>query len=42
MKLSDLENIDVKNMFKTYDNWPEIAKESFESKFEKMINKLRV
>ena len=36
MKLSDLENIDVKNMFKTYDNWPQIAKESFENKFEKI------
>tara|TARA_B100000029_G_scaffold167274_1_gene163455 strand:+ start:932 stop:1939 length:1008 start_codon:yes stop_codon:yes gene_type:complete len=36
MKLSDLENIDVKNMFKTYDNWPQIARESFENRFEKI------
>ena len=36
MQLSDLEKIDTKTMFKTYDEWPKIAKESFEKKFEKL------
>ena len=36
MKLSDLEKVDTKCMFKTYDRWPEIASESFEKKFEKV------
>ena len=36
MKLSDLENIDVDNMFKTYDNWPKIARDSFDNKFQKL------
>ena len=35
MNLDDLEKIDTKSMFKTYDRWPEIAIESFETKFEK-------
>tara|TARA_B110000014_G_scaffold125904_1_gene86614 strand:+ start:857 stop:1864 length:1008 start_codon:yes stop_codon:yes gene_type:complete len=35
MELSDLERIDTKCMFKVYDEWPEIATESFEKKFEK-------
>lgn len=35
MNLNDLEKIDTKSMFKTYDRWPEIAIESFETKFEK-------
>ena len=30
MELNDLEKIDSKNMFRIYDQWPEIAKESFE------------
>ena len=34
--LSDLENIDVDNMFKTYDNWPKIARDSFDNKFQKL------
>ena len=34
MELNDLEKIDKKSMFKTYDIWPEIARESFEKKFE--------
>ena len=36
MELNDLEKIDKNCMFKTYDNWPDIAKESFEKKFEKL------
>jgi len=36
MKLSNLEKIDTKKMYKTYDLWPKIAKESFESKFERL------
>ena len=36
MELSDLEKVDTKCMFKTYDRWPEIASESFEKKFEKV------
>ena len=36
MELSDLEKVDTKCMFKTYDKWPEIASESFEKKFEKV------
>ena len=35
MRLSDLEKIDTKSMFKIYDKWPEIAIESFETKFAK-------
>ncbi len=35
MNISDLEKIDTKSMYKTYDKWPEIAIESFERKFEK-------
>ena len=30
MELSDLEKIDTRLMFKTYDKWPEIASESYE------------
>ena len=33
MELNDLEKIDSKNMFRIYDQWPEIAKESFEKEF---------
>tara|TARA_Y100000748_G_scaffold226922_1_gene191289 strand:+ start:618 stop:1631 length:1014 start_codon:yes stop_codon:yes gene_type:complete len=36
MELNDLEKIDARGMFKTYDRWPEIASESFEKKFEKV------
>ena len=35
LKIEDLEKIDSKYMFKTYDKWPEIAESSFESKYEK-------
>jgi glucose/mannose-6-phosphate isomerase len=35
MNISDLEKIDSRSMFRTYDKWPEIAVESFENKFEK-------
>jgi glucose/mannose-6-phosphate isomerase len=31
MKKTDLERIDVNSMYKTYDNWPEMAKISYES-----------
>ena len=36
MELTDLEKIDARGMFKTYDKWPEIASEAFEKKFEKI------
>ena len=32
MHLSDLDKFDSKGMFRTYDKWPEIAKESFQKK----------
>ena len=35
MQLSDLEKIDKKKMFETYDKWPQIARDSFDQKFEK-------
>ena len=35
MDLEKLEKIDTKQMFKIYDNWPDIANASFEAKFEK-------
>ena len=35
MQKKDLDRIDLQKMYETYDNWPEIAKESFETKFEK-------
>ncbi len=34
MDLSTLEKYDVQKMYKVYDKWPEIARESFESKQE--------
>ena len=33
---SDLEKIDSQKMFKIYDKWPEIAKNSYNSNFEKV------
>lgn len=36
MNISDLEKIDSEKMFKVYDKWPEIARESFEGKFKKI------
>ena len=36
MNLEDLEKLDSEKMFKTYDKWPEIAKQSFGSNFEKL------
>ena len=36
MNYSDLEKIDAKSMFKTYDNWPKIASESYRKEFEKI------
>jgi len=36
MKIEELELIDSKHMFKAYDNWPKIARESFEEKFTKV------
>ena len=35
MDLEDLEKIDSKQMFKIYDIWPNIAKESYEQEFSK-------
>jgi len=36
MDLEILQKIDSQQMFKTYDNWPEIAKNSFDTEFEKI------
>ena len=36
MELNDLLKIDAKKMYKAYDDWPNIAKESFEEKFKKI------
>jgi len=36
MKLNDILKIDTEKMFKTYDNWPDIARSSFEEKFKKI------
>jgi len=36
MELNDILKVDKKQMFKTYDNWPEIARDSFEEKFKKI------
>ncbi len=35
MNIEDLEKIDSKKMYQTYDKWPEIAKDSFADDFEK-------
>tara|TARA_B100000029_G_scaffold472368_1_gene512816 strand:+ start:348 stop:1358 length:1011 start_codon:yes stop_codon:yes gene_type:complete len=35
LKIEDLEKIDTKAMFRTYDKWPDIAIESFETEYEK-------
>ena len=35
MNLEELEKIDTKKMFKVYDRWPDIAKESYEQEFSK-------
>ena len=35
MNLEELEKIDSKKMFKVYDTWPNIAKESYEQQFSK-------
>jgi len=35
MNLEDLEKIDSKKMYQTYDKWPEIAKDGFDNNFEK-------
>ena len=35
MNLEDLEKIDSKKIFKVYDKWPDIAKESYEQEFLK-------
>ncbi len=36
MELKDLEKIDQKLMFRVYDDWPELALESYEKKFQKV------
>ena len=36
MKIEDIEKIDTKHMYKTYNNWPEIAKDASERVFEKI------
>ena len=35
MNIKDLDKIDSKKMYQTYDKWPEIAKDSFDDYFEK-------
>ena len=35
MKIDDLDRVDKERMYKTYDSWPDIARESYENKFEK-------
>ncbi len=35
MNLEELEKIDSKKMFKVYDKWPDISKESYEQEFSK-------
>jgi len=39
MKIENLEKIDSKKMYQTYDKWPEIAKNSFDNDFEKFDTK---
>ena len=39
MKIENLEKIDSKKMYQTYDKWPEIAKNSFNNDFEKFDTK---
>ena len=36
MRIEDLDRIDTEHMYKIYNKWPEIAKESFEGDFEKL------
>jgi len=36
MELNDLIKIDKKQMYKTYDDWPNIARQSFEEQFKKI------
>ena len=39
MNIKDLEKIDSKKMYQTYDKWPEIAKDGFGSDFKKFDSK---
>tara|TARA_B100000676_G_C17998359_1_gene799317 strand:+ start:508 stop:1515 length:1008 start_codon:yes stop_codon:yes gene_type:complete len=39
MKIEDLDIVDKQLMYKTYDDWPRIARESFEGKIEKIDTK---
>ena len=39
MEIENLEKIDSKKMYQTYDKWPEIAKNSFDNDFEKFDTK---
>ena len=39
MNVKELEKIDSKKMYQTYDKWPEIAKDSFDNDFEKFDTK---
>ena len=36
MDISTIQKIDTQKMYKTYDLWPEIAKNAYETKFEKL------
>ena len=35
MEIDDLEKVDTKKMFRVYDIWPEIARRSFENKYQR-------
>ena len=37
MELNDLIKIDKKQMFKAYNDWPDIARSSFEENFDKIL-----
>lgn len=36
MEIKDIETIDTKSMYKIYDDWPNIAKESYNKKYDKI------
>ena len=37
LDISTIEKYDLQKMYKVYDKWPEIARESFESKQESVV-----
>tara|TARA_Y100001960_G_scaffold321693_1_gene396883 strand:+ start:1140 stop:1352 length:213 start_codon:yes stop_codon:yes gene_type:complete len=36
MEIKDIEKIDTKSMYKIYDDWPNIARESYNEKYDKI------